>query len=391
MATSVQALLTDTFSLRRASVVADPEFPSDILPIIYGDLTGGKGGVSYCPGIVESTFTYLIADHEIVSAANGNTPTFYSDNVIVVPASWNHADTVAGQTAATVTFSGSLAGTRIGYRGMGKAGSGGALITNPASVIEDLLTTVIGLAPTDFDTTALATARARAGSYLCAGILEADRSPAVTVSEILACFGGYYYITPDGVIVLAIDDGTTPQMPGLAGHLRAHECENAEASWTRTDVINQVAVNFTRNHYDGTLQQRFQEVDDGSSTFHAASQLVYGASGPGVTEAALEFPWCRDLTTVQAVQSVIVARLATPRAKIRVSVPTFRLAHLDVGDYVGYSWPRLYDEWRRPLVNQIGIVEDVSVDPDTPKVDLTIRDTGSYLLDGSVRNRRDYY
>jgi len=387
---SLQSLLTDVFSLRRASIVAGPEFPTDILPILYGDLIGGKGGVSYCPGIIESTNTYLIADHAIVSAANGNTPTFYSDNVITVPTSWNDNDTVDGRPAATVTFSTSLSGTRVGYRGMGKA-TGGVFLTNPIWVIYDFLTTVVGVSPSDFDSTSLEAAKAKAYPYACAGILETDRSPASTISEILACFGGYYYIGSNGKLVLVIDDGTTPQMSGLSGHIRSHEFEQAEASWTRADVTNQAAVAYTKNHYDISLQQRFQDIDDGAVTADAASQRVYGASGPGVSEATLEFPWCRDLATVRAVQSVIVYRLATPRARIRVSSPSFRLAHLDVGDHVGFSWPRLSDDLGRPLINQIGIIEEVSINADAPSVDLAIRDTGSYLLNGSVRDRRDYY
>lgn len=408
MLTSLQALLTDTFSLRRAFVVTGPEFPTDIFPILYGDLAGGKGGVSYCPGIIEASYTYLIADHAVVSSGGGNSPTFYADNIVTVPASWNDANTVAGQTAATVTFSSSMAGTRIGYRGKGKM-SGGVLIENPVSVVEDFLRTVIGVASTDFDATALAEAKARAAlaGYKCAGVLDQDRSPATTISEILACFGGYYFINPDGRIVVVIDDGTVPQMSGIAAHLRAHEFEQAEATWTRTDVVNQVGVNYTRNSYDITLQQRFQDADDGTESADAISQQIHGEAGPGVSETALEFPWCRDGDTVRAVQEVIVSRLATPRARVRVQSPSFRLAHLDVGDYVGFSWPRLYDAQGRTLKNQIGLIEEIAIDGDSPKVDLTIRDTGAYLArcypaDGSVtaggtvqagseRDQRDYY
>jgi hypothetical protein len=77
-----------------------------------------------------------------------------------------------------------------------------------------------------------------------------------------------------------------------------------------------------------------------------------------------------------------VSRLATPRARIRMQSPGYRLVHLDVGDHVGFSWPRLYDDQARPLKNQIGLIEEVAVDGDNPQVALTIRDTGAYLSRG---------
>lgn len=407
MTPSLQSLLTDTFPLRRAGVVAGPEFETDVLPLVYGDLCGGKGGVSYCPGIVETTFTYLIADHPILSAAAGNSPQFYVDGIETAPASWADSVTVAGRSCSTVTFSASQAGSRIGFRGQGKV-SGGVLITNPIAVVEDFLVNVVGVPAAAFEATALATAKATAAraGYVCAGVLATDRAPGTTISEILACFGGYYYIDPRGQIVVVLDDGRTPDLAGLAGHLRAQEFEQAEATWARSDVVNQAAVNYCYNAYDITLQQKYQATSDGAVTADAASQRLHGPSGPGVTEAAMEFPWARDGDTVQAVQRVIVSRFATPRAKIRVQVPGYRLVHLDVGDYVGFSWPCLRDAQGLPLMNQIGLVEEVAVDGDAPQVALTIRDTGGYIAaaaraDGTVqadaeaqagaaRDRRDY-
>lgn len=406
---AIQALLTDTYSLRRAWVATSPEYPTDLLPILYGNLSGGTGGISYCPGIIQETFTYLIADHAIVSALNGNAPTFYADGIVTMPASWDATATVAGRTCATVTFSESHAGQRIGYRGKGAA-SGGALITNPVSVVEHFLTTFVGVPTSNFEATALAEAKAKANKleYVCAGVLDLDRAPGTTISEILSCFGGYYYINPIGQIVIVIDDGLTPDIAGIPDNaaIRAHEFETSEATWTLGTIVNQCAVSYSRNNYDIALQQRFQDTDDGAATLHAASQQLYGARGPGLTEAALEWPWVRETASVQAAQSVIVKRLGMPRARIRVSSPSFRLVHLDVGDHVLFSWPRLFDEYQRPIVNQIGLIEEIAVDGDEPRVDLTIRDTGNYLSRaypangdylsdgtiqaGSERDQRDY-
>jgi hypothetical protein len=378
---SLQALLTDTFSLRRAFVVDAPQYATDFLPLIYGDLTGGKGGLSYCPGIVEATNTYLIADHRIQSAANGNAPTFYADGVVVSPASWTEATTVAGRTAATVTFSTSYAGMRVGYRGRGRASDAGALIENPISMVEDFLTTFVGVDAQDFDRTALESSRALAAAlgYKCAGVLDLDRSPATTISEVLACFAGYYFINPAGRIVLVLDDGRVPSLSGTADHIRSSEFEGAEASWSRPEVVNRVAVSFTRNAYDNGLQQKYQDFDDGEDTRDATSIAVHGEAGPGSTESALEFPWARDANSVRTAQRIIVSRLATPRARIRVGVPGWRIAHLDVGDHVGFSWDRLFDGEGRRLKNQVGLIEEIGIDLDALKVDVTLRDTGAWI------------
>ena len=391
MSQSLQSLLTDTFALRRAWVLPGPEFDTDVLPLVYGNLEGGKGGVGYCPGIVEATNTYEMADHPILSQADGNSPLFYADLILMTPLSWTPSTMVAGRLCATVTFASSLAGTRVGWRGKGKA-NGATLLTNPIDVVVDFLTSHVGVYAEDIEPTAQADARARAerAGYKCAGVLDLDRSPATTISEILSCFGGYYYMSPAGKIVLVIDDGTTPSFPGIADHFPAQYFEGAEATWSRVDVVNQAAVSYAKNSYNVTLTQRYQEADDGVATKDTQSQLIHGPGGPGVTEPPLEFPWVRDAASVRTTQAVIVGRLGTPRARIRLQAPTYGPVHLDVGDYVGFSWPRLSDEQGQPLKNQIGIVEEIAIDGDTPKVDFTIRDTGAYLaqarrLDGTSK------
>jgi hypothetical protein len=404
---TVQSRLADTLTLGRAFVFSSPEFPTDVLPIVYGDLSGGAGGISYCPCIDTAAHKYLIADHAVLAAADGNSPTFYVDRVATSPASWTHSEAVNGRTVATVTFGSTQAGKRIGFRGKGKA-SGATLIENPVTVMEDFLRSHAGLASADLDSDALEAARAVAAAqgYACAGILDLDRSPAATLAEMLACFAGLYYVSAEGKLVLRLDDGAGVGASRVAMHLAARDFERAVASHRRGDLVNQVAVLYQRNHYDIALQQRFQGWEDGTTTKHAASQSLHGVLGPGYTEATLEWPWVRALATVQAVQAVIVARRATSRPRLRTTVPGYRAGHLDVGDFVGFSWPRLYDDYQRALKNQVGVIEALGLDLDEQAVEITLRDLGAHLtttypadgtvtadgskLAGAERDQRDY-
>ena len=389
MTTTLQSQLSDTFTLRKAFYAAAPEFPTDVLPIGYGALTGGSGGISYCPCIDTAANKHLIFDHAIVDAGHGNSPTFYTDRVPIAPTSWNAADTVGGRTAATVTFGASQVGKRVGYRGMGACDIAGAMITNPIAVLSHFLA-LVGTAVADIEATALANAQARAGTlaYLCAGILATDRSAGTTVSEILSCFGGCYFVNADGKLVVLIDDGRIPGLQGLACHVAAQYFERAEATLDRAEIVNQVAVEYCYNGYDITLQANYQAYDDGTITKSATSQSLHGPQGPGSTTGVLSFPWCRDLTSVRTVQGIIVSRLGFPRIKVRASLEHLLAAHVDPGDYVGWSWPRLYDGQGRPLKNQIGTVEQIELDCDQAVSTLFIRDTGAALsrawpLDGS--------
>ena len=47
--------LQDTFNLRLAAVYASPEYPTDRLPYVYGDLKGGSAAWSIAPASIRST------------------------------------------------------------------------------------------------------------------------------------------------------------------------------------------------------------------------------------------------------------------------------------------------------------------------------------------------
>ena len=219
-------------------------------------------------------------------------------------------------------------------------------------------------------------------------MLSLDRSAGTTLSEILACFAGCYFVNADGKLVVLIDDGRIPGLQGLACHVPERSFERAEATMDRTEIVNQIAVEYAFNNYDTTLQANYQAYDDGSATKSATSQSLHGPQGPGSTTTVLSFPWCRDLTSVRTVQGIIVSRLGFPRIKVKASLEHFLAAHVDPGDFVGWSWPRLYDGQGRALKNQIGTVEQLELDCDQAVSTLLIRDTGAALarawpLDGS--------
>lgn len=406
---TLQERMANTLTLRRAAIATNPEVPTDLLPVLFGNHTGLSGGVSYCPCIDIDTFTYLISDSAVVSEALGNSPTFYVDGAVITPASWRADDSLDGRTVSTVTFAASQLGMRIGYCGQGTVGGDSLVISNPIEVAVHILTALCGILAAEIDPSArvLAKTRAAALGYQCAGILDFDRAPSLIVTEMLAGFLATYVIGGDNRILFRLDDGRRPEIRGLSGHVRSQDLATARAVWKLEDVVNQVAVDYCRQTYNPDIVA-YQEHDDGDATKDAASQSAYGALGPGQTTPVMESPWCRDQASVATMQGILIGRLGTPRPVITLWSPDFSLVHVTPGneDHVGYSWPILRDEKNRPLVNQIALVESIGIDCDGMGVELVLRDTGAYLtLDtafdgtwafdgvatfGGERDRRDY-
>jgi hypothetical protein len=400
-------ILQDTWSLRLAAVYSDPEYPTDRLPYVYGDIAGGSGGVVYCPCIDTVNYRYLISDAPIVAAPSA---TIYADSAVVAPADytltpdWTDG---AGRHVAVVTFIASRAGQRIGYRGKGIKDAGGALIASPLAIAYDLLVRR-GVASADIDATsyAQAVAKAAAQGYIAAGALEDDRSLSYTLAELLGPFLAAVVLLPDRTVGFRIEVGGLPADGAVAHHFDRATLSDVTVVYDRSNVINHAAIEYCRNGYDIGLQQEYQARDDGSTTADAASQIAHGAMGPGKTDAAIRARWVRDLTTVRAIQAVMVGLWAQPRALMSFRDDAWRASHLEVGDLAGWSWDWLYDPDGHPLRNQLVTLQRVAPDPRGRMVRCVAMDTGYYMTrahpaDGTIlpdgatmaggdRDRRDY-
>lgn len=194
-ATADGSILRQSHVTGRASRYARPKNPDDVLPIVYGahyDLTRGRG-LWVCPCIDTTNQYYLVADHAVLSTANGNNIKVYVDDTLKTTGyTFTPSGTDEnGRTIAYLTFSPALAdGVVVTCQTQGKIDGNGKLIQHPLDIIKDIVT-YAGGSVSDFDAYNWAQEYAYATSknLMAAGILtHQSRIVQEIVLEILGSF-----------------------------------------------------------------------------------------------------------------------------------------------------------------------------------------------------------
>ncbi|MEW6613950.1 MAG: hypothetical protein AB1401_00540 [Thermodesulfobacteriota bacterium] len=338
--------LQETFKLGHAWRYSNPRTPTDYLPLVYGYMKGGSKGIWNCPCIDTVNFYYLISDSTILSAGDGNSFTVYDkDGNVIDPADYTIVDDHTdenGKHIAIIDFVADQATKEpISIRCKGK-NSSSSLIENPIEVIEDFVVNVVGGASSDFDAFALQKAKDICSGYECAGLINGDRSIGTTLSEILYSFNGEWWKNNVGKIVILIN--TINQVFDHKGEVFEKYVSNLVATQDEKNLCNQAEVLYAYNYRLNT----YEEGDDGNSTKDQLSQSIHGAK-----IKTCEFKWCRDLSTANAVQSVIVDRFKDSVWMISFDDATLRNVHFETGDFVLFSHSELYDKTRSPFQNRI--------------------------------------
>jgi len=336
----------DTYKLGRAWRYANPRMSTDYLPVVYGDMKGGNYGLWVCPCIDTINFYYLIADHTILSAGNGNAFTVYDrDNAVIDPAGYTIVDDHTdenGKHVAIINFAGDQATNEpISIRCQGK-NDGASLIENPIDIIEDFVVNLTGGASADFNAFALRKAKNVCTGYKAAGLIDGDRTIGFTLSEILYSFHGEWWKNHQDKIVITMH--TIDQVYDWKGEYLERNIKNLTATRDEKNLCNQAEVEYCYNY----KARKYEEGDDGSSTKDALSQNVHGAKIKGYY-----FKWCRDATTIAAVQAIIVNRLKNPVWLIKFDEITLRNLHFEKGDFVLLNHSALYDTQQEAFANRI--------------------------------------
>lgn len=364
--------LFDDYLLPRASRYSDPQNPNDILPIPWGDLTvGGSLGVWDCPCIDVANTVYAIAGCPILSVGNGNVITVYLDGVETVSDfTVNVSNDYEGQgNIAIITFSSGPDGAIVSVRCKGRA-SGGVLIENPLSIVEDFLTNLVGMSSDDIDATTLSSVKSfcTGKGYQAAGLLNKDQAPEKTVKEILSSYLGRAHFNPDGIYVFSIDTDTTIYNP--AGYIPAHRIGHLEAKQKLSDLINQLIAEYAHNY----VTRKYQEHDDGEGTRNQISQGVYG-----VRKTKKELLWCRNQTDVNIIQQILLLQTAQPFWEVEFTDNSLKLLAIQLGeDYICATLLSLYDREGRQYYNQIFKVLGMEIDFNKKIIAFTCLDTGKF-------------
>jgi hypothetical protein len=373
-------LLTDTFYLKRAGRYANPLNTGDRLPVAYGDLTDGTLGLWEAKCIDTVNYVYCFAAHEVLSVANGNSVTVYENDLLLDPAMYTFDeanDYESEGVIATLTFTTPKTGSIITVRGKGKpTTSGGAtLMENIIDIANDFF-----VVENDF-TSALyeATAKAKAShiftaqSYKAAGLIAKDAKIWDIVTEMLASFLGSAYLNGAGNLVLEIDDNTTPYQYGQAGIIPNCESVLVSAKQKLANIINQCPCNYAYNYYTNVFRSQTND----AAHADAISQGIHGVREPNTP---YQFYWCRDITSVQKIQDIIVAKFKNPIYEIEIEDQTLKRVGNDIGDIIIHTVDSLYDETETPLYNNYWRVVGVSRDFNRGKINFSAIQTGYYLI-----------
>lgn len=392
------AKLTDTFYLNRAGRYSDPLNTADRLPVVYGDLTDGTAGTWALPCIDTVNFVYCFADSVVLTVAGGNSINIYADGVLVAPAGYafsasNNYESLGN--IATITFTADQANAVITARGKGKILTGTALMDNIIDIVNDLMTIENDWTSANFEGTAKARASQlfTAQSYKAAGAIAEDAVLWDLVTDMMASFLGNAWLDGNGLLVLEIDINSIAYEYGQNAIFTRADTELTEARQRLTNIINQCPCNYGYSYAAGEFKH---ETND---TAHAdmISQGIHGIRKPNTP---YQFYWCRDFTSVQKVQDLIVAKFKDPLYEIEVKDVTPKHYDVDVGAIIIYSAESLYGKDGQALRNQMWRMLSVQPDLSTMTVQWRALQTpyyvtsgyfanGTYLADGSIHAGSD--
>ena len=400
-----QVTLNDTYFLKRAGRYSDPLNSNDRLPLVYGDLTDGSLGNWVLPCIDDDgggmNPVYCFAGHEVLSAANGNSITIYENDLELNSAlyTFSEADDFESEgIIATITFSSPKTGSVITARGKGKPTvSGGAtLMTNIIDIVDDFLTVENNFTASLFEATYKATSRDRflTQGYEAAGAIKEDVVFWAAIQNMMASFLGSAYLNGSGELVLEIDDGTF-QEQAFAGFMQSADVDFESAVQRFENLINQCPASYGYDYAKG----EFKYSTDTEAHADAISQSIYGIRKPA---EPYPFYWCRDLTSIQAIQDIIVAKFKDPVWEIEVSDNTLKRMDSDVGRLVAYSAKNLFGADGVALLNHVWRILSYKPDFVNAKIAFKLLQTayywmlayladGTYKADGSILagNNRD--
>jgi hypothetical protein len=382
--------LTDTYYAPRAGIYPNPANSGDVLPIVYGDLTDSVSGNWECPCIDTLNFVYCFAAHSVLSVAAGNMVTVYADDVLMSGGyTFNESDDYLGKgNIATITFGMDQTNKKITARGKGKP-SAGVLMENIIDQVYDFLASVNSFDSSLFETTAKTRAWQNFASqgYKAAGVIAADIVYWELLQQMMASFIGSIYINGEGYLCLDIDTGAVSDGT-FAGVIMRSDADFAPEKMLLANIVNQCPADYAADYVNGGFKAHTDDIGHAN----LLSQSTFGVQKPS---AAYSFNWCRNLTSVNLMQDIIVAKFGQPLYEVTATQYSMQCMQADIADILLCSLVRLYGSDGNPLYNNLWKVIGVQPDPINNKMVFRLLYTGAaltrahladgtYLADGTV-------
>ena len=328
--------LTIPFNLLRASRYANPGSEADILPEVYGDFAlGGLRGPIPAVLIDDVNWVYCAAAHAVEVIT-----TVYVDDVAQ---SSGFTSSVSNNyesqgVIATIDFTSQPTGV-VTWRGRGKQ-SGGVLVTNPITQLEDLLLTRGGFVAADFEVSDLETARTVAilKDYQLAWVVNDERQVAEWLTEWLFNVAGAWRVTGSDRLVLLADDGNIPTPDQITVNIVAsRDCggdEEVTISGNVDHLVNALTVHYLWSWSLGQASSRIiTEEDTISKNGHLGTEIRKGVTLKGHRRARDVAAWADVIFLRQAFRH----RRNGAIAEFPIIGPKF--LHGVPGDWITLTWP----------------------------------------------------
>lgn len=259
-ATADGSILRQSHITGRASRYARPKNSDDVLPIVYGghlDYARGRGKW-VCPCIDTTNQYYLVADHAVLSVANGNTIRVWVDDTLKTTGyTFTPSGTDEnGRTIAYLTFSPALADSvTVTVQCQGKIDSGGLLIQNPIAIIQDIVT-YAGGTTADFDAYNIVqeSAYATSKNLMAAGILtHQSRLVQELVLEVLGSFLASSWVSGQDDVKISFLRDTVSQSD-IALFLSEATCSEYTTERMRENLCNSTTFDLVKDAaHDGYI------------------------------------------------------------------------------------------------------------------------------------------
>lgn len=326
---------SETHFLSRAGRYAAPLKDNDLLPLVWGDLTDGSDGVWTLPCIDTANHVYAYSDGESLSVANGNVVTIYVEGVETA-ATFDESDNYEGKgIISTITFSSTQGNDKVTARGMGRptTPAGSTLMENIVDIVDNFLINETGFDSGRYDKTSKIDTRAKfeAKGYTSAGVVTEDAAIWETVPVMMGSFLGSAFFS-DSLLRFAIDDGLPP-VPVDAVPLRDFNFDGA--TMNGENHVNRCPAEYQFSYVDGN----FGAITDDIAQADAVSIGTYGTLRPPDPFKAY---FCRDLLSMNSIQTIIVNNQKDPTYDISLTMIDPFWILLQPGDTIGVDIESLF-------------------------------------------------
>lgn len=370
--------LSAPFSLITASRYARPADGAAIIPDVYGDFSSGglRGPI---PAVLVDTtnFIYAAAAHAVQSIDQVWVDDVLQTATVDYTANVSY-DLESQGTIAVIDFVSQPSG-EVSWRGVGKQ-SGGSLISGAIDQIEDLLTTRAGGVSGDFNSAALARAKAVVASegYTPAWVIQDTRQIGEWLTEMLFNVMGRYRVAGDGKLEFFIDDGSTP-FPLDCHIVASRDCvdgeEGVEFEADYQHVVNALTIFYQYSWSKGE-----------ASTVDTSREASVSKNAYGETRKIVTLRGLRASADIATWATVVFERSdyrnRVEGARVTFSVDGARCAHVTPGDFVSFSWDwgptrESNSQYRNEILQVLTVQHQPG--PGRLKTTITALDTGYYL------------